>query len=253
MTRLVLLHGFTQTAESWSPLLDWFSPDLDVEAIDLPGHGSEAGNPASLADGADWIAQQCGHAVYVGYSMGARFLLNLAVRHPEVTNALVFLGATAGIDATEERAARVSADRVLADEVERDGLEVFLDRWMAHPMFTNVPDDRATRLHNTPAGLAESLRLAGTGTQDPPLWDDLGAIAVPTLVLAGDRDAKFTSLGQRLQRSIGDNATFTTIAGAGHAAHLEQPDAFVQVVERWLSAMPDRPRTASPREAGSSR
>ena len=78
------------------------------------------------------------------------------------------------------------------------------------------------RRRNTVAGLAASLRLAGTGTQ-ADLWGRLGRLDVPVLVLAGERDAKFTALGRELAATIGENARFEAVADAGHAAHLEQP------------------------------
>jgi 2-succinyl-6-hydroxy-2,4-cyclohexadiene-1-carboxylate synthase len=100
-------------------------------------------------------------------------------------------------------------------------------------MFANVPDDRSDRLQNTAMGLATSLRLTGTGAQDN-LWDRLGELSMPVLVLAGERDAKFTDIGHRMVALIGDNATYATVPNAGHAAHLEQPSAFLAVVRKWL-------------------
>jgi 2-succinyl-6-hydroxy-2,4-cyclohexadiene-1-carboxylate synthase len=100
-----------------------------------------------------------------------------------------------------------------------------------------VPDDRADRLRNTAAGLATSLRLAGTGAQDN-LWDRLGELAMPVLVLAGEHDAKFIDIGHRMVARIGDNATFATVPNAGHAAHLEKPSAFLAIVREWLDEQP---------------
>ena len=96
------------------------------------------------------------------------------------------------------------------------------------------PSDRAVRLGNTAAGLASSLRLCGTGMMDPPLWERLGEIAVPTLVLAGELDDKFQDLGKRLATSIGSSAEYRPVAGAGHAAHLESPQIFGDIVLDWL-------------------
>jgi pimeloyl-ACP methyl ester carboxylesterase len=83
-------------------------------------------------------------------------------------------------------------------------------------------------------GLASSLRLAGTGTQEP-LWGRLGSLAMPVLVTAGEHDAKFTALARRLVDSIGTNARMAVVPGAGHAAHLEQPEAFLALVRSWLA------------------
>ena len=98
-----------------------------------------------------------------------------------------------------------------------------------------VPDAyfQAERLENTVEGLASSLEQAGTGAQEPA-WDRLGDLAVPVLVLAGGDDAKFAALAARMTGAIGTNATLALVDGAGHAAHLEQPERFLAIVEPWL-------------------
>ena len=107
------------------------------------------------------------------------------------------------------------------------------DRWLAQPLFrglTLTPDDLASRRANTAAGLASSLRLAGTGTMDPPWWDELGTVEAPTTVVVGSRDEKFTALGRRLVQGIGPRAELHPIADAGHAAHLERPLGVVAAI-----------------------
>jgi pimeloyl-ACP methyl ester carboxylesterase len=102
---------------------------------------------------------------------------------------------------------------------------------------TLAPDQRGLedRRRNTVAGLAASLRHTGTGTQRP-LWDDVGALTMPALLVAGERDEKFTALAHRLAAAWGGQATVQLIAGAGHACHLEQPDAFLDAVLPFLDA-----------------
>src|SRR4029079_16320170 len=86
---------------------------------------------------------------------------------------------------------------------------------------------------NTVDGLAASLRLDGAGTQEPS-WDRLAGLEMPVLVIAGERDAKFTALAARMAEAIGSNATVALLPDAGHAAHLEQPEAFLAIVQPWL-------------------
>jgi 2-succinyl-6-hydroxy-2,4-cyclohexadiene-1-carboxylate synthase len=240
--RIVLVHGFTQTGRSWDHVAPDLARDHEVVRVDAPGHGGSGEVRADLWEGAALLAQAGGRAVYVGYSMGGRLLLHLALRHPRAVSGLVLLGATAGIDDDDERAERRWSDEALATTIERNGVDAFLERWLAQPLFAGVPFDpteRASRATNTPAGLASSLRLAGTGTQDPPLWARLGEIrekGFPVLVLAGEHDAKFTDLAERLAAGIGPTATFAPVPGAGHAAHLEQPAAFVAALRAWLTA-----------------
>ena len=235
--RLVLVHGFTQTGRSWGPIASNLGRDHEVVAVDAPGHGGSAAVRVGLVDGAHLLGAVGGRATYVGYSMGGRLALHLTLAEPALVERLVLIGAAAGIEDPGERAARRAADEDLAADLERFGLDAFLDRWLAGPLFTTLPDDqadRAERLRNTPAALASSLRLAGTGTQDP-LWDRLPEIGAPVLLLAGELDAKFRAVAERMARAIGANAQTAIVPAAGHAAHLEHPAAFLAILRRWLA------------------
>lgn len=237
---MVLVHGFTQTSRSWEAVAAGLAGDHRVVSVDLPGHGASSLVRADLWRTADLLAEAGGRATYVGYSLGARACLHLTLRHQHLVERLVLLGATAGIDDPVERAARRNADDALARGIEADGVEAFLDRWLAEPLFAGLPASARTgaaladRRTNTVEGLASSLRLAGTGTIDPPLWDRLAELEAPTLVLAGAYDTKFTALGRRLAGGIGPNARFDAVPGAGHAAHVENPDGFTAKLRRWL-------------------
>ncbi len=239
-SRVVLVHGFTQTARSWAAVAAGLVRDHRTVSVDLPGHGASSRVQADLWRTADFVAGAGGRATYVGYSLGARACLHLALRHQHLVERLVLLGATAGIDDPVERAARRDADEALARSIETDGVDAFLDRWLDQPLFAGLPASARTgqalvdRRTNTVEGLASSLRLCGTGTMDPPLWDRLAELRVPVLVLAGSFDPKFTALGHRLADGIGPNARFEAVPGAGHAAHLEQADGFTRVLRSWL-------------------
>lgn len=242
--RIVLVHGFTQTRRCWGPLAEDLAADHEVCRVDAPGHGRSGHVHAGLPDGAALVGEVGGPATYLGYSMGGRLLLHLALDRPDLVERLVLVGATGGIDDPAERAARRAEDEARAEAIERDGVEAFLDRWLAQPLFAGLPEAvqfRAERAENTADGLASSLRLAGTGVQEP-LWDRLGALAMPVLVVAGERDAKFRALGERLVASIGAGAELALVPGAGHAAHLEQPAAFAGLLRRWLAEHPVRGR-----------
>jgi 2-succinyl-6-hydroxy-2,4-cyclohexadiene-1-carboxylate synthase len=228
-----------------------------VTSPDLPGHGDGPAEAMDLAATAEHIlavtgtldgaartraaaagSPQVRPVVFVGYSFGGRVCLRLAVDHPEAVDRLVLVGATAGLDDPAERSARRVADEALAAEIEAGGVEPFLDRWLALPLFAGLApasQHREERRRNRPAGLASSLRLAGTGAQEP-LWDRLPALAgMPVLLVTGERDVKFTALAERLAAGIGPSASHLVIPAAGHTAHLEQPDAFLAGLLAWLA------------------
>lgn len=231
--KVVLVHGFTQTSASWRHVAATLGRDHHVVAVDAPGHGGSSGVAVDLSTGAQFLGRAGGRATYVGYSMGGRLALRLAIDRPELVSGLVLIGATAGIDDAAERERRRRSDEALADRIETIGVPTFLDEWLSQDLFAGLPDDpeeRAARLGNTSAGLASSLRLAGTGTMDPPWWSELASVEAPTVVVAGSRDQKFTGLGHRLVEGIGYGARFAAVPDAGHAAHLHDPEAVSTIV-----------------------
>ncbi|MCD9622516.1 alpha/beta fold hydrolase [Rhabdothermincola salaria] len=238
--RLVLVHGFTQTSRCWSPFADDLARELDVVAVDAPGHGRAVDIRADLVAGARLLGEAGGRATYLGYSMGGRLALHLALQAPELVERLVLIGATAGIVDETERAQRRRADDELADHIEDVGVATFLDEWLAQPLFAGLRPETAhlgARLANTAEGLASSLRLAGTGTQEP-LWDDLPRLSMPVLVLAGVDDPKFSAVAARMAKAIGPNTTVALVPRAGHSAHLENPGDTASIVRRWLRTHP---------------
>jgi 2-succinyl-6-hydroxy-2,4-cyclohexadiene-1-carboxylate synthase len=235
--RLVLVHGFTQNRNCWGAVATDLALDHEVLRVDAPGHGKSCEVRAGLSEGARLIAVRGGGATYIGYSMGARFVLHAALANPSVVHGLVLVGGTGGIDEPEARAERRRADAALAHRLEHDGLEAFLDSWLAQPLFAGLSDAaqfREERGENTVDGLADSLRQAGTGSQEP-LWPRLSTIDMPVLVIAGEDDEKFSAEAERLMSCIGPNATMALIPDAGHAAHLEQPEAFLATLRQWLA------------------
>ncbi|MDP9007004.1 MAG: alpha/beta fold hydrolase [Actinomycetota bacterium] len=236
--RLVLVHGFTQTRDCWGSLGADLAADHEVVRVDAPGHGSSSDVAVDLWQGAELVAEAGGPATYVGYSMGGRLVLHLALARPEVVRGLVVVSATAGIDDPEERSRRAEEDEARARLLEERGVDAFLERWLAQPLLAGVPEEHRcldARRSNTARGLASSLRLAGAGVQEP-LWPRLGALAMPVLVVAGAADAAYVRHARRLVGSIGAGATLAVVPDAGHAVHLEAPGPCATVVRRWLAA-----------------
>ena len=200
--------------------------------------GSMAVNAASGGEGG---ASRSFHLV--GYSMGGRVALTLACRRPGLLRSLTVIGASVGLSTEAERAERRESDQKLAESIEQDGLEAFVDRWMANPLFATqarlgegfLAASRAQRMRNSAAGLARSLRGAGTGAMTP-LHDDLESCPVPTVFIVGAQDPKFTRVAVDLAARM-PNAATAVVDDSGHAAHLEQPDAVAAVIRGQLGSV----------------
>lgn len=240
---LTLTHGFTQTARSWATfeqLLVERGVSRDVlHAVDLAGHGDATDVRSDLWESAHHLVDSGGVGTYVGYSMGGRVALHAALNHAAEVERLVLIGATPGIIDDADRRSRREADEGLADHIEAVGVATFIDEWLANPLFaglTAATAMRADRLRNTAAGLASNLRLAGTGMQEP-LWDRLGEIECPVLLVVGADDAKFTTIAEQMATRLPD-ASIAVIDGSGHSAHLERPTATADAIVDWLRHHP---------------
>ena len=235
-SRVVLVHGFTQTLRSWDPVAARLVTRRSVARVDLPGHGGSAPVRLDFVETTAALGAVGGEAAYVGYSLGGRLCLRLALDRPDLVTALVLLGASPGLADPAERAARREADEALAATVERDGTAAFLEHWLAGALFAGLrpaPADLAARRANPPDGLAAALRRLGTGVQDP-LWDRLRELRPPVLLVAGAEDVKFVALAHEMAERIGPSTAVAVVPAAGHAAHLERPEEVAGLVERFL-------------------
>ena len=249
---LLLLHGFTGSASTWTPHLDRWRGFTTI-AVDLLGHGNSDcpadprryGFEHAVADLVG-ILDRLGvtQAAVLGYSMGGRLALHLALHFalhlPERVSALVLESTSPGIEEASERRARARSDRSLAAAIERDGIESFVERWEVLPLFSTqvrLPARarerlRRQRLANDPRGLANSLRGMSVGVQDP-LLAHLGTIDAPVLLIAGVLDEKYRNLAWQMAARL-PRARVETVSEAGHAVHLEQPVVFASTVRSFL-------------------
>ena len=222
---VLALHGFAGTGRMWQAV------DPSWQAPDLPGHGAAAGvRPITFARCVEHVlAEASERFTLVGYSMGGRVALHVALTAPERVERLVLVATTAGIADPGERAIRRLDDEAFADEIEREPIESFIARWSANPLFADDPPDAveawlADMRHNRPANLAAVLRGIGTGEM-PSLWDRLGDLTMPAVVMAGERDTKFHAIGERLAAALPNAAPLIVVPGAGHGLPRETPAA----------------------------
>jgi len=246
---IVLLHGFTGSASTMADIGLRLGTRRQLR-IDLVGHGRSAvPEDPSLYSMHSTVRQVIGviktladqPVDLVGYSLGGRVALSLLVDTPDLIRRATLIGASPGLKSAAERGERVAADEQLAVSIETDGIEQFVDHWMALPMWTTLrqavtaqdwAESRRQRLSSNPLGLANSLRGVGTGAM-PPLCDALTAITTPTQLLVGGLDAKFSTIAVAMAKVI-TTSEIATIADAGHAAHLEAPAITAETIVKFL-------------------
>ncbi|MRG85210.1 2-succinyl-6-hydroxy-2,4-cyclohexadiene-1-carboxylate synthase [Salinibacillus xinjiangensis] len=239
---LVLLHGFTGSTSTWAPFVDNWSEHFEVICIDLPGHGKTNVNGEfsmeSTCEDLHVLLKQLGYRKVhlLGYSLGGRAALSFACLYPNDVSSLILESSSPGLWTKEERVSRIQHDEALARRIENEGIESFVDFWANIPMFETqkrlslkVQEQvRQERLNQTAKGLASSLRYMGTGAQ-PSWWDDLKQLHMPTLLLSGELDQKFTKLNQAMVDVI-PNASHKVVKDAGHAIHVEKLQIFDKIV-----------------------
>lgn len=247
---LLALHGFTGTGATWLPLAAALGSRQRVLAPDLLGHGASSAprDPARYRleqQAADLLAllDQLGEARVdlLGYSMGGRLALAFALAYPARVRRLLLESTSAGLDDERARAARRAQDERWARLLEHAGLDAFVREWEQLPLWASqarLPQAtraalRAQRSLHDPHGLAACLRGSGQGVASPG-WCALPQLDAPVTVIVGALDEKYTALAARWQATL-RRAALTQVTDAGHAVHLEQPQAFADVVTAALA------------------
>jgi len=239
---VLALHGFTGSGLDFAPLAHALGRNMHCP--DLPGHGDTrcAVDIEGAADDLVTVCRELGaeRPVLLGYSLGGRTALTLSCRHPGFARALVLVGASPGLADVGAREARRCADEQLACGLEADGTSAFVDRWQQLPLLQSQQRMEpaqwrafsARRRAADPAGLASSLRMMGTGSM-PSLWDRLGEVEIPTLLITGEQDARYTELAQAMAAKM-PTASCSVVAGAGHSPHLERPREVAGLLGEFL-------------------
>lgn len=244
---VLFLHGFLGSNADFNGVIASLSEQFCCLAVDLPGHGNtivtgavEQYTMSQTAQAViDWLDRLAlPHCYLVGYSMGGRLALYLAIHFATRFPSVVLESASPGLKTDRERQARLQQDWALADQIEAD-FASFLSYWYQQPLFHSLrpspafADLIARRSHNSPAELAKALRYNSTGNQ-PSLWHLLPHHTQPLLLLVGEDDRKFVALNQAMQQSC-PISQLQIIPDCGHVPHLEQPDCFIQQVSAFFS------------------
>jgi len=247
---VLFLHGFTGSSQDFLSIPKCFTTSYRCLVPDLPGHGITKTLDASYFTAERQVAllehwlNSLGQSKFhlLGYSMGGRLALQFAVKNSHQLHSLTLISTTAGISEEAARQARVNADRQLAQRILHLASIEFLNIWLSQPLFQGIVEkgqdfvakEGLRRLPLQPLGLTYSLEHFGSGVM-PSVWHQLANIQVPTLVLAGEKDAKYLALGTKLTALIA-KATLKVLPSS-HAPLVECPEILWQSVQEFLSSL----------------
>jgi 2-succinyl-6-hydroxy-2,4-cyclohexadiene-1-carboxylate synthase len=243
---LLFLHGFLGSSSDWKYITNKLSSDYYCIAIDLPGHGlseiDDSKDSFSIENTARYISEilqkyKIEKCDLLGYSMGGRIAIYLAVHYPEYFNKIIIESAQPGLDDEIEKEQRLNHDKQIAQKLLSEPFPEFLEYWYNQPIFETLKNHKnfanllQSRLNNKPKKLAKSLKEIGAGTQ-PSLWEELRKIENPCLLIAGEFDTKYQKIFSKMHKEI-YSSNFVVIKNSGHNTHFENLDEFIKVVRKF--------------------
>ena len=256
---VLLTHGYGDTNRTWDaqrPALTGPRPgarSYRLITADLRGHGETESPadpgayslPATVADLRALLRHlRVERAVVGGLSLGGYVSLAFALTHPAMVRALVICDSGPGFRNADARAAWNERAQGRAARLEKEGLGALgtsrAAREIARDAGPDAPADDPNGYmprHRSAQGLAHAARgmLAQTG---PEVIDGLPTIAVPTLIIVGDRDEPFLAPSAYMAKKI-PGARLETIPGAGHLSNVDQPAVFNRILLEFLDSVPE--------------
>jgi len=232
---LILTHGYSSTSAMWEGQIEALSKHHKLVLWDMRGHGksdypadpnaySEALTIGDIAALLDQIGTR--RAIVGGLSLGGYMSLAFYRTHPERVAALLIIDTGPGFKKDEARTAWNKRAHETAERFERDGLSVL----------KSLSRERSSVTHRDARGLALAAR--GMLTQrDASVMEVLPEIAVPSLIVVGADDTPFLAASDYMAAKI-PGAKKVVIPSAGHAVNIDQPQAFIDAVLRFLGGLP---------------
>ena len=247
---IVLLHGFMGRISDWDLVIQELRDKLHykgrIVCFDLPGHGQ-----SSLPEGLSFdqfleiFGVQCEDlnlekSYWVGYSLGGRVALHLALKKAKFFDGLILESASPGLDDHKQRELRESSDRQLFSKVCQgiETMEQFVDKWYRLPIFRGIrKTDKFRSLaekvsSNSPETLQMALNLMSVGSI-PSLWGRVSNLNFPILYLTGELDEKYVEIGQRLV-SKNSHASLELIKNTSHNTHFSEPEIFSEYLRSFI-------------------
>ena len=237
--------GLWVVPRDWSSLAELLQPGIKVHAFDLPGHGTRSMDSDATFESVaeevyahiDSLGLERPHLM--GYSMGGRVALHLAVQHPGQFASLILESASPGILNDMERKLRREVDDARAETIRSIPLRHFLEDWYRQPLFSslsNRPDLLLDLVDAKEGGNPEWLALAVSAMspgRQPSLWEVLPNLDLPAFLIAGELDSKYTKLALAMDEKL-PRSELRLVDGAGHCVHAEQPDELAHRLRRML-------------------
>lgn len=242
--RVVFCHGLFGQGRNWNTIAKALADRYRVTAVDLPNHGrsgwTEHIDYLEMADQVATLFSAQDPVTLVGHSMGGKVAMALALRHPDLVERLCVVD-IAPIDygSTSEFQRYIQTMRSM-------DLKAIRARDDADTVMSAVAPDPGVR-----AFLLQNLRREGSGwrwqANLEALGRDLAQISGwpaelltaapyqgPTLWVAGGTSRYITEAAAPTMRTLFPRVQKVTIKRAGHWVHSDQPEAFLQVLRRFL-------------------
>ena len=239
---LLLLHGAVSDSRVWRSPLESFADAFTVIAWDAPGCGGSADVPTEfgMVDYANCLARfvdglELGPVHVLGHSWGSTLALQLCLARPAMVRSLVLVGGYAGW-AGSLPPGEVEARLAFALHVADLGAAAFDPTSMRGIFSDAMSEETASELALVMSEIREdATRTMARALAACDLRGELGEIATPTLIVAGDADERSPlSVAHELHRRIA-GSTLTVLPGAGHECYLESPVAFETAVRAFLA------------------
>lgn len=243
---IICLHGFSENLSTWKLLkLDGYQLIL----IDFIGHG-ESDKPYSskyyslkvMIKHLNKLIYQLGFKRYLmlGYSMGGRIALAYTLVYPKGIDKLILESASYGECGWINRLKRRINDLKLAKNIRENGIEWFNEYWSNLSIFESqgrlpkpIMDEIVKRrLLNVAYALSNTLLCTGQG-KFPCLKNKISKLSMPVLYISGEYDRKYEQIGNEFAK-LNSNIKHKIINGVGHNSHIEAPNAFIEVISKFL-------------------